>query len=74
MPVYPSYWHICKRINKLNIDIKIDKTAYDDDDDDDLAIAIDSTIIKVTNNRGLGGYMRNGMFLIGKARSKYILW
>jgi hypothetical protein len=42
----PSYGHICKRINKLNIDIKRDKT---DDDDDDLIISIDSTGVKVTN-------------------------
>ncbi|MDR4491774.1 MAG: IS5 family transposase [Candidatus Nitrosocosmicus sp.] len=41
----PSYGHICKRINNLNIDIKRDKT----DDDDDLIISIDSTGIKVTN-------------------------
>ena len=38
--------HICKRINKLTIDIKKDKI---DDDDDDLIISIDSTGIKVTN-------------------------
>ncbi|ALI34391.1 Transposase DDE domain protein [Candidatus Nitrosocosmicus oleophilus] len=41
----PSYGHICKRINKLNIDIKRDKM----DDDDDLIISIDSTGIKITN-------------------------
>ncbi len=40
----PSYGHICKRINKLNIDIKRDRT-----DDDDLIISIDSKGIKVTN-------------------------
>jgi hypothetical protein len=40
----PSYGHICKRINKLNIDIKRDNT-----DDDHLVIAVDSTGIKVTN-------------------------
>jgi len=34
----PSYGHICKRINRLNIDIKKDKM-----DDDDLIVAIDST-------------------------------
>jgi predicted transcriptional regulator len=39
----PSYGHICKRINKLNIDIKGDKIV------DDLIIAVDSTGIKVTN-------------------------
>ncbi len=30
----PSYGHICKRINKLNIDIK-NRDKTDDDDDDD---------------------------------------
>ena len=43
----PSYGYICKRINKLNIDIKRGKMY--DDDDDDLIISIDSTGIKVTN-------------------------
>jgi hypothetical protein len=46
LPSKPSYGHICKRINKLNIDIKRDKI---DDDDDDLIISIDSTGVKVTN-------------------------
>ncbi len=46
LPGNPSYGHICKRINKLNIDIKRDKI---DDDDDDLIISIDSTGVKVTN-------------------------
>ena len=46
----PSYGHICKRINRLNIDIKRDKTVDDDDDDDDyIIVSIDSTGIKVTN-------------------------
>jgi hypothetical protein len=70
LPANPSYGHICKRVNKLNIDIKIDKTtAYEDDN---LVIAVDSTSIKVTN-RGLGGCMRNEMYKIGKDISKYIL-
>ena len=43
----PSYGHICKRINKLNIDIKRDRT--DDDDDMNLIISANSTGIKVTN-------------------------
>jgi hypothetical protein len=47
LPGNPSYGHICKRINKLNIDIKRGK--MDDDDDDDLIISIDSTGIKATN-------------------------
>lgn len=42
----PSYGHICKRINRLNINITNDNT---DDGDDDIIIAIDSTGIKVTN-------------------------
>ena len=32
LPANPSYGHICKRINKLTINIKKDNT--DDDDDD----------------------------------------
>ena len=44
----PSYGHICKRINKLNIDIKRGKTV-DDDDGDYIIVSIDSTGIKVTN-------------------------
>jgi hypothetical protein len=43
----PSYGHICKRINKLNVNITNDNT--DDDDDDYIIIAIDGTGIKVTN-------------------------
>lgn len=43
---YPTYDHICKRINKLSIYIKEDKT---DDDNDDLVLAVDSKGIKVTN-------------------------
>ena len=42
----PSYGHICKRINNLNIDIKRDKIG---DGDDDIIVSIDSTGIKVTN-------------------------
>jgi len=43
LPANPSYGHICKRINKQNIDISRGKT------DDDLILAIYSTGIKVTN-------------------------
>jgi hypothetical protein len=43
----PSYDHICKRINKLNIDIK--KEPIEEDDDDYVVISIDSTGIKITN-------------------------
>jgi hypothetical protein len=42
----PSYGQICKRINRLNIEIKRDKT---DDNNDDIIVSIDSTGIKVTN-------------------------
>jgi hypothetical protein len=49
LPANPSYGHICKRINRLNVNIKNNNI-----DDDDLIIAADSTGIKVTN-RGLGG-------------------
>ncbi|MDN5844871.1 MAG: IS5 family transposase [Candidatus Nitrosocosmicus sp.] len=46
----PSYGHICKRINKLNVDIIGEegcKTA--DDDDDYVMISIDSSGAKITN-------------------------
>jgi hypothetical protein len=43
LPSNPSYGHICKRINRLNIDIKREKVI------DDLIITIDSTGIKITN-------------------------
>lgn len=46
LPNHPSYGHICKRINRLNIEIKECKT---DDDDDYIVIGVDSTGIKVTN-------------------------
>jgi len=42
----PSYGHICKRINKLNIDIKREKR---DDENGYIIVSIDSTGIKVTN-------------------------
>ena len=45
LPNHPSYGHICKRINRLNIKIK----GCNTDDDDDIANAVDSTGIKVTN-------------------------
>jgi hypothetical protein len=43
----PSYGHICKKINKLNIDIKREEIG--EDDDDYVIVSIDSTGIKVTN-------------------------
>ena len=47
LPSKPSYGHICKRINKL--DINITKYNTDDDDDDYIIISIDSTGTKLTN-------------------------
>jgi Transposase DDE domain len=46
LPANPSYGHICKRMNKLTVNIKKDNT---DDDDGYIIIAVDSTGIKVTN-------------------------
>ena len=43
----PSYGHICKRINKLNIDIRRDNTG--DGGGSDIIVSIDSTGIKITN-------------------------
>lgn len=43
IPDHPSYGHICKRINKLNVYIDNSKI------DDDIVIAVDSTGIKITN-------------------------
>lgn len=60
----PSYGHICKRINKLNIDLKEVRTSVDVDD---LIIAIDSTGIKVTN-RGQWMYDK---WNIGKNKKGY---
>lgn len=45
LPGNPSYGQICKRINKLNIDVKRGKMDYDDD----LMISIDSIGTKATN-------------------------
>jgi len=45
LPNHPSYGHMCKRINRMNVDI-IGSIITDDDD---IIIAIDSTGIKVTN-------------------------
>jgi len=46
----PSYGHICKRINKLNVNINNGREKNDDDDDDRyIIIAADSTGIKLTN-------------------------
>jgi Transposase DDE domain len=45
LPFKPSYGHICKRINKLSVDIKKGKIA----DDDYIILSIDSTGTKITN-------------------------
>ncbi len=42
----PSYSQICRRINKLDIDIN---SSIENDDDDVVIIAADSTGVKVTN-------------------------
>jgi|SRR4051794_28483427 hypothetical protein len=62
LPSHPSYGHICKRINKLNIKIKEDVT------DEDIVIAVDSTGIKVTN-RGQWMYDKWGL---GKKKKGYL--
>ena len=53
LPSKPSYGHICKRINRLSVNISNGLVKKDDDDDDDddgyIIIAADSTGIKVTN-------------------------
>ena len=48
LPDHPCYSQMCRRINKLDIDIN---NSIDDEDDDDVVIIIaaDSTGIKVTN-------------------------
>jgi transposase len=48
LPNHPSYGHICKRVNKLNIDIN-DSKMNEYNDEDYLIIAVDSTGIKITN-------------------------
>jgi hypothetical protein len=45
LPTNPSYGHICKRINKLTINIK----KYNTDDEEYILITVDSTGIKTTN-------------------------
>ena len=45
----PSYGHICKRINKLNVNINNGHVKKEEDDDGYIIIAADSTGIKVTN-------------------------
>ena len=68
LPDSPSYSQICRRINKLDIINNVIGMDIDDDKKNTV-IAIDSTGIKVTN-RGLSGWMRNGIFLTEKAISR----
>jgi hypothetical protein len=46
LPNHPSYGHMCKRINRMNVDIT---GSIRTNNDDDITIATDSTGIKVTN-------------------------
>ena len=46
LPNHPSYGHMCKRINRMNVDIT---GSIRTGDDDDIIIAIDGPGIKVTN-------------------------
>ena len=55
LPDHPCYSQICRRINKLDMDIN-----NSIDDDVVIIIAADSTGIKITN-RGLGGCKISGM-------------
>jgi hypothetical protein len=48
LPSKPSYGHICKRINRLSVNISNGRVKTDDDDGY-IIIAADSTGIKVTN-------------------------
>jgi len=55
----PSYLQICRRTNKLDMDIN--GGADNDDNDDVITLAADSTGIKVTN-RGLDVCKINGTY------------
>jgi len=69
LPDSPSYSQICiRRINKLDIINNVIGMDIDDDGKNTV-IAIDSTSIKVTNTE-VSGWMRNGIFLTGKAISR----
>ncbi len=48
IPSHPSYGHICKRINRLSVDIKKEDDRTDSDNDEIIIVAVDSTCIKVT--------------------------
>jgi hypothetical protein len=43
LPDHPSYGHICKRINRMNVDINSSIGMDGNDDDDDIIVAGDST-------------------------------
>jgi hypothetical protein len=62
----PSYGHICKRINRLNIDIKKREKM---DDDDYVIVSIDSTGIKVTNR---GQWMNEKWNVQNKKKKGYV--
>ena len=69
----PSYGQICKRINKLNVDIKGggDKMADDDGGDEYLIISMDTTGIKITNR---GQWMdKKWKIQVEKAISRFML-
>ncbi len=48
LPFHPSYGHICKRINRLSVDIKKEDDGTDSDDDCIIIAANDIAGIKVT--------------------------
>jgi len=62
---HPSYSQICRRANKLDIDINRKNT----DDDDLIIIAVDSTGIKVTNR---GQWMQDKWRNIRKKKKGYL--
>ena len=48
LPNHPGYGHMCKGIDRMDVDIT-GSTRTGDEDDDDIIIAVDSTGIKATN-------------------------
>jgi hypothetical protein len=73
LPNHPSYGHICKRINRMNVDItgsiRTNDGDGDGDGDDDIIIAIDSTGIKVTNR---GQWMSDKWGVRNKKKRGYL--
>ena len=82
LPSKPSYGHICKRINRLHVDVGKNMTVHVDVDDNDLIIAIDSTGIKITdrgqwmaekwNVQNKKGYLK--IHVAVDIKTKQILW